>query len=163
MKKLDFPLRVKRVDIDTGREGIAFINKYCPVVQAHGLEGMNRVRIWLDDERWLIATINVVNSSVVYPEEIILSNKVMEKMNIQEGDMVRISHMEVLTSFSYVRSKMYGNTLDEKEFLAIMQDITSGKYSSVQIASFLTACCGDRMNEAKELIGLKILLWISIV
>jgi len=153
MKKLDFPLRVKRVDIDTGREGIAFINKYCPVVVAHGLEGMNRVRIFIDEEKWVIATINVVNSPVVYPEEIILSNKIMEKLSIKEGDMVRISHMEVLTSFSYVRSKMYGNELDEKEFLAIMQDITKGRYSSVQISSFLTACCGDNLNE-EEIVGL---------
>lgn len=153
MKKCDFPLRVKRVDIDTGREGIAFINKYCPVVTSHGLEGMNRVRIWIDEEKWVIATINVVNSAVVYPEEIILSNKIMEKLNVQEGDMVKISHMEILTSFSYVRKKMYGNILDEKEFSSIIQDITRGQYSSVQIASFLTACCGDRLDK-EEIAGL---------
>jgi len=146
MQKIDFPLRVKKSDIDTGRECIAFINKYCPIINSLGLEGMNRVKIW-KDEQWVIATLNIVNSGFVYPEEIILSNKILDKLKVEENDLVKISHMEVLTSFSHVRAKMFGQELNDKAFDAIIQDITQGQYSSVQIAAFLSSCCGDRMTQ----------------
>ncbi|MFC1659106.1 thymidine phosphorylase family protein [Pseudomonadota bacterium] len=153
MKKIDFPLKINKTDIDTGREGIAFINQYCPLVSALGLEGMNRVKVCVNGDKWSVVTLNIVNSPMVYPEEIILSKKTLKKLQIKEGDSVTIKQMDIITSFSYVRGKMHGKEISEREFLEIMQDIANERYSSVQTSAFLTSCATGNLSK-EEIAGL---------
>jgi thymidine phosphorylase len=51
--------------------------------------------------------------------------------------------------FQIVRSKIYGNQLSEEQLTQIIKDITLGRYSDIQISSFLTACAGGRMSEGE--------------
>ena len=50
-------------------------------------------------------------------------------------------------SLSFMRSKIYGNELSAPEIDEIISDIVLGYYSDIQIAAFLTACAGGRLNQ----------------
>lgn len=54
---------------------------------------------------------------------------------------------------SFVRSKIYGNKLNRSEFKEILDDIVTGRYSDIQISSFLTACSSSKMDY-KEIMDL---------
>jgi thymidine phosphorylase len=142
----DFKLKAKKLHIDAGRNPIAFLNKYCPIVAEEGFEGMARVRIF-NGEKSIVAILNIVNSSIVMPEEIGLCDKGVKKLEIKDGDELEISHLEPITSFAHVRAKMYGHPITERGMFEIIDDIVKGKYSDTHISSFATACEGRNMNE----------------
>ncbi|MFX8820946.1 thymidine phosphorylase, partial [Acinetobacter baumannii] len=54
--------------------------------------------------------------------------------------------MEPLQSMTNVRAKLYGNTLHQQEYDAIIQDIADEKYSNIFLSSFVAACSGSNMK-----------------
>lgn len=147
-----FKVRAKKTDIDTGRNPVIFLNKYCPIVAREGFEGMTRVRICAGANS-TIATLNIINSCFIMPEEVGLCDKAFKQLSVEEGDYLEITHMEPITSFSAVRAKMFGNAFSKENMFAIIQDIVRGKYADTHIAAFCTACEGRNMNE-EEIVNL---------
>src|SRR6185312_13107500 len=60
---------------------------------------------------------------------------------------------EPLDSLSLVRSRIYGNRLDDRALRAIIGDIVGGEYSDIHISSFLTACATKPLDRG-EILGL---------
>ncbi len=56
------------------------------------------------------------------------------------------AHAPALDSLSVVRSKIYGHRLDPPALRSIISDVAQGHYSDVQIAAFLSASAGGRMD-----------------
>ncbi len=56
------------------------------------------------------------------------------------------AHAPALDSLSVVRSKIYGHRLDAPALRSIISDVAQGHYSDVQIAAFLSASAGGRMD-----------------
>lgn len=146
MKDIKFIVKAKKLHLDAGRNPIVFLNKYCPVVALEGFEGMARIRVY-NEKKSIIAILNLVNSSVVMPEEIGLCDRALKMLDVEEGSDLEIAHMEPITSFSAVRAKMYGHPFTEESMYEIIADIVKGKYSDTHISSFSTACEGRNMNE----------------
>lgn len=139
-------LEAKHTEIDTGKELIIFLHKNCPVIQQEGFEALDRVKVWYQDKA-IICTLNIVEDGLVKKMDAGLSKRAVRFLNVDKGEPIRVTRTEILTSFSYVRSKMFDNKLKPEEMKAILHDIVDGAYSTVHTSAFLTTCAAGRMDK----------------
>lgn len=146
------PLTLKRLDIDTYKESVIYMHKDCHVCRSEGFVAHSRVEVSVNGKK-VIATLNVISNHILEKNEVSLSMYAWELLDAKEGELVHISHPPTIKSLSYVRAKVYGNSLLPEEINEIIQDITHGMYSDINLATFLTACAGGRLN-INEIIAL---------
>lgn len=147
-----FPLRIRRLGIDTYRQPICYLRQDCPVCRSEGFEAQSRVKVDGPRES-LVCTLNTVRDGLLEEDEIGLSEIGFHMLGLPEGALVRLSHPPTLESFGAVRAKIYGQRIDDDQMASIIGDIAGGWYSEVHLASFLTACAGNRLDRG-EMIAL---------
>jgi thymidine phosphorylase len=128
------------------------VHKDCHVCSSEGFEAESRLLVSFG-KKSIIATLNIIDSDLLSKNQASLSEYAWKFLGANDGDEISLSHPKPLTSFSYVRSKIYGNVLNAKETKDIVDDIAKGLYSDIHISAFLTACAGGRMN-IEEIINL---------
>jgi thymidine phosphorylase len=139
-------LKVKSIGIDTYRENIIYMRHDCHVCVAEGFTALTRIVV-SSNEKEIIATLNVIhNGDLLKHGEAALSMEAMQRLNVREGDTIRVSHLPPVESLGSVRAKLYGKELEPKAFHSIINDITNGKCSNIELASFIAACSDDRLN-----------------
>jgi thymidine phosphorylase len=57
------------------------------------------------------------------------------------------SHPEPPASASALRAKVFDQRLGELDFLTLMRDVIDNRLSDIELAAFVTACAGDRLNQ----------------
>ena len=138
-------LRVKSLGIDTYRENIIFMRQDCEVCRSEGFTSLTRVEVH-HDEKHIVATINVIVSDILHHSEASLSIEAMKRLDVKDGDVIRVTHLRPIDSLKKVRAKMYGHSLDEFSFQEIIKDIADGHYSNVELAAFITSCVGKKLS-----------------
>lgn len=138
-------LQAKRLGIITFKEAVVYLPINSHVCKAEGFETQSRIQVSYDNNK-IIAILNIVQSELLQDNEIGLSERAWELLNIQENALVNINHPPALHSMSYVRKKIYGGVLEQNEFDAIVNDLVSGNLSDVQISSFLTSCANGGLG-----------------
>lgn len=141
-------MQLKALGIDTYKEAVIYLNKDSTICRAEGFAAQARIEISLR-EKIIIATLNTVTSDLLGCEEAGLSNYAWDYLNANEGDIIQLSHPRPLVSLSMIRSKIYGNTLNATAMNTIIDDVVTGRLSNIEIATFLTACAGDRLNKTE--------------
>ena len=141
-------LRLRRLGIDTYQEPVVYMAADCPVCLSEGWAAQARVLVTLNS-RSVIATLNVVTDALLAPDEASLSDAAWGMLHATEGDRVVLSHPRPLTSFALVRRKLYGQRLDSGDFPQIIGDIVAGRYSAIELAAFVSACTGGRLDLAE--------------
>ncbi|MAR66372.1 MAG: thymidine phosphorylase [Crocinitomicaceae bacterium] len=142
----------KRLGIHTQHEHFAYMREDCHVCVSEGFEALTRIRI-TNGKKSIVANLNVVRSEILQPGEISLSESAITSLGVKEGETITASHLHPINSLSYVRSKIYGNSLSPNELKEIIQDIVYGNYSNIHLSAFITACAGNRL-EIEEIISL---------
>jgi len=145
-------LRVSCIRIDTYQEPVVYMHADCEVCRSEGFAALARVRLSLNG-REVIATLNVVHTNLIDRHEAGLSDAAWDALGAHPGNVVDVSHPDPVESFSKVRAKIYGQTLDASDFDHIIADVVGGRYSGLEMASFVTACAGDHLS-LDETIGL---------
>jgi len=145
-------LKLKPLGINTQEEFVVYMRSDCHICISEGFEAMTRVQVKVNDKS-IIATLNTIHGELLKKGEAGLSVSAWEKVNAQEGDEISFSHLQPVSSMSHVRAKMYGKRLDETSLFEIINDIHKGRYSNIEMAAFISACAGDKMNE-DEIISL---------
>ena len=143
-------LRLRRLGIDTYQESVVFMNRDCHVCRAEGFGAQSTVQISLG-ERHLIATLNVVSSSLLGDSEASLSESAWRALAAEEGTYISVSHPDPLESLSALRAKVYGQRLSLPAWREIITDVAAGHYSNLQLAALVTACAGDRLDIAETI------------
>lgn len=143
-------LRARRLGVDTYREPVAFLRADCPACRAEGFRAQSRVQLTIGS-RSVIATLNVVLGDMIGACEAGLSEAAWLALGATESAMLRVSHPEPVESFSAVRNKIYGGRFADTALRDILRDINAGRYSSIQLAAFITACAGKDMSQAEIL------------
>lgn len=138
-------LRIRRVGIDTYQEPVIYMRSDCHICKSEGFEARSRVEVRLGGRR-IIATLNVVSSAIIAPDEAGLSEAAWSALGGAEGDSISVVHPKPLQSFSIVRAKIYGARISADGAGAIVRDIVEGNYSDIELASFITACAGNRLD-----------------
>ncbi|MEZ4957293.1 MAG: thymidine phosphorylase family protein, partial [Saprospiraceae bacterium] len=138
-------LQLKWLGIDTQWEYVVYMKSDCHICISEGFEALTRVQVSVNGKS-VIATLNVLHGELLQQGEASLSESAWKALKAKEGDLISFAHLQPVASLSYVRSKMYGNKLSDDEMQSIIQDIADGKYSSIQLSAFITACSGDGLD-----------------
>ncbi|MFN8335416.1 MAG: thymidine phosphorylase family protein [Cyclobacteriaceae bacterium] len=139
-------LEIKSIGIDTYRENIIYMRSDCHVCQSEGFAALTRVLVLLND-RQIIATINVINNTTLLEHhQAALSLEAMKRLGAAEGDLIQVRHLPTIESLRKVRAKLYGQPLSKEDFKSIIEDITRGRYSNIELAAFIAACSDDRLS-----------------
>ncbi len=138
-------MQLRRLGIDTYQESIVYMSADCPVCRSEGWRAQTRLVV-SHGRHSIIATLNVTTGNLLGPDEASLSNVAWALLGAREGNEVTLSHPAPLESLSHVRAKVYNQHLDEAAVHAVIEDIAAGRYSSVHLAAFITACAGGRLD-----------------
>jgi thymidine phosphorylase len=152
MSRLHSTLKLKQLGINTFKDPVIYMREDCDICKSEGFCAQARVRVSLKD-RSIIATLNTMSSDLLRHNEASLSNYAWELLLAEEGDSISISHPKPLDSLSYIRSKIYGHELVEKETNQIIHDLTKGELSDINIAMFIAASANRGLSK-KEVIDL---------
>lgn len=138
-------LHLKRLQIDTYREFVVYMNRDCEVCRSEGFEVRSRITVHLNG-RSIVATLNTVGDQLLSLHEVSLSETAWTALKAQQGQAVEFSHPPPLASDSYLRKKVYGGGLEANELDLIVQEVTAGLYDDIHLAAFVTACAGERLG-----------------
>lgn len=145
-------LHLKRLGIDTYREFVVYMHRECDVCRSEGFAVRSRVSVHLNG-RNIVATLNTVSDGLLGLHEASLSEAAWIALGAEEGQSVTFSHPPPLASDSYLRKKVYGGGLQAAEIDLVVGEIAGGLYDDIHLAAFVTACAGDRLDQA-ETVGL---------
>jgi len=143
-------LRTRRFGIDTLRECVVYMRADCHVCRAEGFRSQARIEVRANGKR-IIATLNIVTSELLHHDEIGLSEAAWTLLGVPEGTEVVLEHSSPSSSMSDVRAKLYGNRLSPGALQRIVRDIADGRYSELEIAAFIGAGAGDRLDLAETI------------
>lgn len=133
------PLRARRLGIHTQHEPVVFMRTDCYVCRSEGLASHSRVLLQTDG-REVIATLYQVSSDLLVSDEAGLSEAAWQRLGVSEGDPVVARHPNPIGSMSKVRARIFGHRFDEAALRSILGDVVGGRYSDVELSSFITAC-----------------------
>ena len=141
-------LRMRRLGIDTYQHPVVYMRSDCHVCKSEGFEAQSRIEL-RHGATSVIATLNVVHFDLLGEDEIGLSEAAFRALGGADGDPVLLMHPAPLMSFSSVRAKIYGRPLSGDAASAIITDVCAGRYSDIELAAFITACSGGRLDAAE--------------
>lgn len=137
--------RARRLCIDSGQEAVVYLHRDSGVCRSEGFESETRIAVTLGG-RTILATLNVVTGDLLGLGDAGLSESAWAELAAEEGSAVEFAHPRPLESLGHVRAKIHGQRLDRAALDAVVSDIAAGAYSDIHLASFLTACGGDRLD-----------------
>ena len=145
-------LTYKNLGIYTQNENVVYMRNDCHVCISEGFEALTRIRVSKGGTS-IVASLNVINSDILRPDEIGLSDAAAKKLKVSNNDTLYVSHLEPIDSLGHVRAKIYNQKLGYKAYNEIITDIVQGDYSNIHLSAFITACAGNRMdiNEISDL------------
>ncbi|MDO8279937.1 MAG: thymidine phosphorylase family protein [Burkholderiaceae bacterium] len=138
-------MRLRRMGIDTYQEPVVYMRTDCGVCRSEGFQAQSRVEVHLNGNH-VIATLNTVEADFLAPDEAGLSESAWRLLQAKPGDEVALRHPAPLESLGHLRAKVYGRRLTAQAASAVINDIAAGHYSDLQLAAFVTACAGDRLD-----------------
>lgn len=145
-------LRLSRAGIDTYQQPVVYMHRDCGVCRAEGFTALTRVLV-RSGGRELVATLNVVTDSWLALDVAALSEAAWKALQPAAGAWALFSHPEPPASAPALRSKVFGRRLGDSDFVALMRDTVDNRLSDIELAAFVTACAGERLDQ-EETIGL---------
>ena len=145
-------VRVRRLGLDTHYEAVVVMHKDCAVCRSEGFSAHARVLLCNGEQR-VIATLYQATGDLIAHDEAALSESAWKRLGLNNGGRITVTHPAPLDSLSHVRSRIYGNDLGEASFNTIIRDVVDGKYSDIDLSSFLTACAARPLDH-KEMLAL---------
>ena len=130
-------LRIRRINLDTGRENVAVMSRRSKALRAEVFRGFSRVEV-RSDAKVLLATLLITDDDqLVGPEGLGLAEPAFHRFNEPAGSLVTVTPAPPPDSLDAVRAKIQGRTLSAPDIDAIINDITHFRYSDMEIAAFL--------------------------
>lgn len=139
-------LKIKKIGIDTYKENIAYLPRHSEIAKSQGFQALSKIEIH-HQNRSILATLNMTENGLLTHHEIGLSHIAFERLGAQEGEEVCLAYPNPLLSTDHIRHKLDGLTLSKDQFLEIVQDILSYRYSNIELTAFVIACSKQRLNE----------------
>lgn len=144
------PLRARRLGIHTQHEAVVFMRTDCHVCRSEGLSANSRVLLSANG-REVIATLYQVSSDIIEIDEAGLSETAWDHLRAADGAAIFVRHPDPVESFGRVRGRIFGTRLDDRDFAAILADISADRYSDVELSAFLTATSAFPLDDAETL------------
>ena len=140
------PLKIRRMNLDTGRENVVVISSRSKALRPDVFRGFSRVEL-RRDSRTMLATLLLTDDGLVGLDEIGLAEPAFRRFGEAPGSLVTVSPATRPFSLDSVRAKIQGRTLNATEIGAIIDDITHYRYSDMEIAAFLVGSASFMSND----------------
>ncbi len=129
-------LKIKRVNLDTGRENVVVISRRSTALRPDIFRGFSRVEL-RSNSRIMLATLLLTDDGLVAPDELGLAEPAFRRFAEPAGSLVTVTPATPPESLDAVRAKIQGHVLSAAEIGSIVDDITHYRYSDMEIAAFL--------------------------
>ena len=93
-----------------------------------------------------VSTIVDIAKTLVGKKQIAVSTELKERLSLKNGEKVDIDLSINLKSLTFIKNKMNGKRLSQKEVNEIIFDITRNSFSDAEIALFISAMYDKGMN-----------------
>jgi thymidine phosphorylase len=143
-------LRLVRAGIDTYQQPVVYLHRDSPVCRAEGFSALARVLV-RSAGRELVATLNVVDGDHFQRDVASLSEAAWAALDPAEDAVAELSHADPPASAPALRAKVFGQRLTEAEFEGLMRDAVDNRLSEIELAAFVTACAGERLDLGETL------------
>ena len=100
-------VKLRRIGIDSHRQAIVYLHEESHVCRAEGFRAETRVELAFEGRR-IIASLAVVSSTLVGPDEAALSEEAWRVLAAREDGLATVSHAAPVSSMSDVRLKLHG-------------------------------------------------------
>lgn len=138
-------LKIKLMNIDTGRETRIFLNKASDVVKSEGFSPLSKVKVSYKSKNIYGS---IYFSDDIGIDEVGLSSYIIDKLNADKNkDKLTITHEEQLKSFSVVRDKLRGKPFTEAGIYDVIKDVVDGKYTDMHMACLCAATEGENLSD----------------
>ncbi len=145
-------LKVRRINLDTGRENVAVISRHSRALRPEVFRGFSRVELGNGTKSMLATLLITDDSSLVGSEELGLAEPAFRRFACPTGSLISVTPARPPESLEAVRSKILGHSLGAKDITAIINDIAHFRYSDMEIAAFLVGSASFMTsNELLEL------------
>lgn len=141
-------LRVTRAGIDTYQQPVVYMHRDCEVCRSEGFAALTRVCMRVG-QRELIATLNVVVTDLLPEDAVALSEAAWNAIQPEPDAVATFHHPDPPHSVGALRAKVFGQRLDEADYLALMRDTVQQRLSDIELAAFVTACAGERLDHGE--------------
>ena len=131
------PLKVRRVNLDTGRENVVVISRHSNALRPDIFRGFSRVELRRDSKVLLATLLITDDDGLVGPDELGLSEPAFRRFAEPVGSLVTVSPAAPPESLDAVRGKIQGRTLSRPKSTPSSDDLTHYRYSDMEIAAFL--------------------------
>lgn len=143
-------LYLTRLGIDTHQEPVVYMREDCHVCHSEGFDAQGRVQIRCG-QTTIIATLNIVTGNLLSHEKAGLSEAAWRLLGAKEGDKAFFRHAPPVDSMSVVRGKLYGKPITAEGASSIINDISRGHYSDIQMSAYVTACAANNLSLAETI------------
>ena len=143
-------LRIKDIDISSGGPLIAVMNKKDAALL--DLHVMDRIKI-RKRNRIETVVVDIADGKKVVPQgRIGVFEEVIGSLKLKGNDVVDIMIARKPLSLDYIKKKLDGRKLNEKEIDQIVWDIVHNKLSAVELAYFVAACYTNVMTTEETIL-----------
>ena len=129
-------LKIRRINLDTGRENVVVISRRSAALRPDVFRGFNRVEL-RSDSKVMLATLLITDDGIVGIDELGLAEPAFRRFAQPAGTVVTVTPATPPASLDAVRAKIQGRSFDEAQINAIVEDISRYRYSDMEIAAFL--------------------------
>ncbi len=140
-------LRVRRIRLHTQHQAVVVMRSDCHVCRSEGLSARSQVLVSNGDASVQAALFQIDGDGLIGVDEVGLSETAWERLGLEDGDAVEVSHAPAIDSLASVRQRIYGHRLDQRAFDEILRDVARGRYSEVHLSAFLTASAALPLDE----------------
>jgi len=129
-------LKIRRINLDTGRENVVVMSRRSNALQPDVFRGFSRVAL-RNNAKVMLATLLITDDGLVGPEELGLAEPAFRRFGERAGSEVTVTPAPPPDSLDAVRAKIQGRTLTAPEIEAIVDDVSHYRYSDMEISAFL--------------------------
>lgn len=145
-------LKIRSVDLDTGRENVVVLSRQSKALRAEIFRGFSRVELRHDSKVMLATLLITDDDTLVGPGDIGFAEPALRRFAEPAGSLVTVTPAAPPESLEAVRSKIHGQALSASEITAIVNDLTHYRYSDMEIVAFLIGSASFMTSD--ELIAL---------
>jgi thymidine phosphorylase len=141
-------LMARRLGVLTHDEAVALIRSDSDVSKSEGLSSHGRLKLQCNGAT-VYTSLYQVTSDLIGHDEIGLSEYAWKKLQLDGPQSVVVSSAPLLQSMTHVRAKMFGAELERYPAEEIVRDIVAGRFSDIQLSSFVAACASPVLTAAE--------------
>ncbi len=144
-------LKIRDMDIATGGILIAIVNE--SDARKLDLHHADRVRL-KKGSRKVVAIIDIAESKKPVPPGVIgLFEEVLDRLGVNDGDIVDMELEKKPVSISFIKKKLDGKELNYKEIYAIIEDVAEGRLTDIELTYYVAGNYAFGMT-LKEIVSL---------